>query len=63
MTGIEIEVDGRGVAVPEGASLLAAVRMAGVELPTLCSDDRLSPAGSCRTCLVRADGHIAAACV
>ncbi|MGW3562618.1 formate dehydrogenase subunit alpha [Streptomyces sp. NPDC000941] len=63
MTGIEIEVDGRGIAVPEGASLLAAVRMAGIELPTLCSDDRLSPAGSCRTCLVRADGHIAAACV
>lgn len=65
MTGIEIEVevDGRGVAVPKGASLLEAVRMAGIELPTLCSDDRLSPAGSCRTCLVRADGHIAAACV
>ncbi|MEU5644453.1 formate dehydrogenase subunit alpha [Streptomyces milbemycinicus] len=63
MTGIEIEVDGRGVAVPEGASLLAAVLAAGIELPTLCSDDRLSPAGSCRTCLVRANGHIAAACV
>ncbi|MFD8387349.1 formate dehydrogenase subunit alpha [Streptomyces sp. NPDC059679] len=63
MTGIEIEVDGTGVAVPEGSSLLAAVLAAGIELPTLCSDDRLSPAGSCRTCLVRADGHIAAACV
>ncbi|MDX3633403.1 formate dehydrogenase subunit alpha [Streptomyces europaeiscabiei] len=63
MTGIEIEVDGAGVAVPEGASLLAAVRAAGIELPALCSDDRLSPAGSCRTCLVRADGRIAAACV
>lgn len=63
MTGIEIQVDGSGVDVPEGASLLAAVRAAGVELPALCSDDRLSPAGSCRTCLVRADGRIAAACV
>ncbi|MFF9118785.1 formate dehydrogenase subunit alpha [Streptomyces massasporeus] len=63
MTGIAVEVDGTGVAVPEGASLLAAVRAAGVELPALCSDDRLSPAGSCRTCLVRADGRIAAACV
>ncbi len=63
MTGIEIEVDGTGVAVPEGASLLAAVRAAGIELPALCSDDRLSSAGSCRTCLVRADGQIAAACV
>ncbi|MDX2681502.1 formate dehydrogenase subunit alpha [Streptomyces soliscabiei] len=63
MTGIAIEVDGTGVHVPEGASLLTAVRAAGVELPALCSDDRLSPAGSCRTCLVRADGRVAAACV
>ncbi|WP_107407519.1 formate dehydrogenase subunit alpha [Streptomyces griseus] len=63
MSGIEIEVDGSGVTVPEGISLLAAVRAAGAELPALCSDDRLSPAGSCRTCLVRADGRIAAACV
>ncbi|MFE7896882.1 formate dehydrogenase subunit alpha [Streptomyces sp. NPDC057424] len=63
MTGIAVEVDGTGVEVPEGTSLLTAVRAAGVELPTLCSDDRLSPAGSCRTCLVRADGRVAAACV
>ncbi|CAL9657450.1 Putative formate dehydrogenase [Streptomyces sp. enrichment culture] len=59
----EVEVDGVRVAVAEGASLLSAVRAAGAELPALCSDDRLSPAGSCRTCLVRADGRIVAACV
>jgi len=63
MTGVQIEVDGTGVTVPEGASLLTAVRAAGIELPALCSDDRLSPAGSCRTCLVRANGQIAASCV
>ncbi|MGJ3562077.1 2Fe-2S iron-sulfur cluster-binding protein [Streptomyces sp. INA 01156] len=63
MTGTEIQVDGTSVAVPEGASLLAAVRAAGSDLPALCSDDRLSPAGSCRTCLVRAAGQTVAACV
>ncbi|CAG7646243.1 Formate dehydrogenase [Actinacidiphila bryophytorum] len=36
---------------------------AGIDLPALCHDDRLRPAGSCRTCLVRADGRIAAECV
>ncbi|MFE2183449.1 formate dehydrogenase subunit alpha [Streptomyces sp. NPDC059455] len=61
MTGVE--VDGVAVEVPEGAALLAAVRAARIELPALCQDDRLSPAGSCRTCLVRADGRIVAACV
>ncbi|WKX69002.1 molybdopterin-dependent oxidoreductase [Streptomyces sp. XD-27] len=63
MTGVRIEVDGTAVEVPEGTSLLAAVRAAGGELPSLCHDDRLGAAGSCRTCLVRADGRIAAACV
>lgn len=51
------------VDVPEGASLLAAARAAGIELPALCSDDRLSPDGPCRTCLVRHGGQIVAACV
>ncbi|MFB7225454.1 molybdopterin dinucleotide binding domain-containing protein [Streptomyces sp. NPDC056227] len=52
-----------GIDVPEAASLLAVARAAGIELPALCSDDRLSPNGPCRTCLVRAGGQIVAACV
>ncbi|KAA5825491.1 formate dehydrogenase subunit alpha [Saccharopolyspora hirsuta] len=50
------------VDVPEGASLLDAVHAANRELPALCHDERLSPRGSCRTCLVRADGRVVAAC-
>ncbi|MFJ3338448.1 formate dehydrogenase subunit alpha [Streptomyces sp. NPDC086766] len=60
---MRVSVDGRDVEVGEGASVLDAVRAAGVWLPTLCHDDRLSAVGSCRTCLVRAGGNIAAACV
>ncbi|MER7467304.1 formate dehydrogenase subunit alpha [Streptomyces sp. NPDC097981] len=67
MTGapgrVTLKVDGRSVEAPEGASLLDAATAAGVELPALCSDSRLSPVGSCRTCLVRADGRLVAACV
>ena len=63
VTAVGIEVDGTGLEVPEGTSLLSAALAAGVELPALCSDDRLSPAGSCRTCLVRAGGRVVAACV
>ncbi|MGW1246184.1 formate dehydrogenase subunit alpha [Streptomyces sp. NPDC002535] len=58
-----VQVDGVAVELPAGASLLDAVRATGVDLPTLCHDDRLRPAGSCRTCLVRADGRTVAACV
>ena len=60
---MRIEVDGRAIEVPRGASVLDAVRAAGVDLPTLCHDDRLPSVGSCRTCLVRVDGVVAASCV
>ncbi|GAA2676015.1 formate dehydrogenase subunit alpha [Streptomyces aculeolatus] len=58
-----VDVDGVAVEVLPGASLLTATRAAGTDLPALCSDDRISPAGSCRTCLVSADGRTVAACV
>ncbi|MFJ2030105.1 formate dehydrogenase subunit alpha [Streptosporangium sp. NPDC087985] len=60
---MRVDVDGVTVRLEDGASLLTAVRSAGVELPTLCHDDRLAPAGSCRTCLVRSGGNVVAACV
>jgi formate dehydrogenase major subunit len=55
-------VDGVETEVPDGATALAAVRAAGLGLPALCHDDRLTPAGSCRLCLIELDGAIAAAC-
>jgi formate dehydrogenase major subunit len=56
-------VDGTTVEVPEGASLLDALRAAGHDVPTLCHDDRLTPAGSCRTCLVEVDDRdVVASC-
>ncbi|HEY6935026.1 MAG TPA: formate dehydrogenase subunit alpha [Marmoricola sp.] len=60
---MEITVDGGTVSVPDGSSVLTATRTAGADVPTLCHDDRLSPAGVCRVCLVRADGELVAACV
>ena len=60
---MELTVDGHPVEVPEGAHVLDATRTAGTDVPTLCHDDRVSPAGVCRACLVRADGEVVAACV
>jgi formate dehydrogenase major subunit len=60
---MRVTIDGRGVEVPSGASVLAAVRAAGRDVPSLCWDPRTSPGGSCRTCLVAVDGdHVVAAC-
>ncbi len=49
---MRVWVDGVPVAVPGDATVLDAVRAAGIALPTLCHDERISPQGSCRVCLV-----------
>jgi formate dehydrogenase alpha subunit len=53
-----VTVDGRSVEIAPGATVLEAVRAAGGDVPTLCFDERISPAGACRVCLVDAgDGR------
>jgi formate dehydrogenase major subunit len=39
-----------------GISVLEASRAIGVDIPTLCHDERLKPIGSCRMCLVESEG-------
>src|SRR6266511_2162251 len=66
---MRVRVDGVPVELAEGASVLDATRAAGVAVPTLCHDERLSPQGACRVCLVgvaagpgTAAGPVVAAC-
>ena len=47
-----IEIDGRRVAFQAGETILEVAQRAGIEIPTLCHDPRLDPAGACRSCLV-----------
>ncbi|MEU0869532.1 formate dehydrogenase subunit alpha [Nocardia brasiliensis] len=59
---IRVYVAGEPVELAASATVLDAVRAAGVDLPTLCHDDRLTARGSCRVCLVRAGDAVVAAC-
>jgi formate dehydrogenase major subunit len=47
-----------------GQTILQALRTQGIEVPTLCHDDRLKPCGDCRMCLVEIAGrpHPVTAC-
>ncbi|MFM8267921.1 MAG: formate dehydrogenase subunit alpha [Ilumatobacteraceae bacterium] len=54
---VHVTIDGLGVDVPEGTSVMRAAALAGVEVPKLCATDRLDPFGSCRLCLVEIDGR------
>ncbi|MFW6112684.1 MAG: FAD-dependent oxidoreductase [Thermodesulfobacteriota bacterium] len=49
---VELTINGRSVAVPEGTTVLEAARLLGIHLPTLCYLEGLKPYGGCRLCLV-----------
>ena len=53
---MKLTIDGRGVEVGAGATVLDAVNELGVSLPQLCKDPDRSPLGACRTCLVHVEG-------
>ena len=52
MDTIRLEIDGRAVEGAPGTTVLQAARSAGIEIPTLCHDDRLESFGACRMCMV-----------
>jgi len=56
MSVITLTINGREGSAPVGASLLEACRENGVELPTLCHLEGLTPVGACRLCLVQVEG-------
>ena len=54
---VTLSIDGFGVTVPKGTSLMRAAVDAGIQVPKLCATDSLEPFGSCRLCLVEIDGR------
>ncbi len=53
---LDAEVDGRAVRVPEGATILDACRAEGIDTPTMCYADNLTPINACRVCVVEVEG-------
>lgn len=62
---VQLTIDGRGVAVPAGTSVLEAAEQAGIHIPRLCHDRELVPFGACRLCVVEIKGlrNLPASCV
>lgn len=54
---ITIEVNNRPVRAKRGEMLLAVLRRSGVNIPTLCHVDGLTPTGACRLCVVEVEGQ------
>ncbi len=55
-TMVSISIDGQPVSVAEGATVLDACTSAGVDTPTLCYAENLTPVNACRVCVVEHTG-------
>jgi predicted molibdopterin-dependent oxidoreductase YjgC len=53
---IDLRIDGRDASVPEGSTILDAARGLGIDTPTLCFLDTLTPVNVCRVCVVELEG-------
>ncbi|PWT98259.1 MAG: Fe-S-binding domain-containing protein [Terriglobia bacterium] len=53
---IEITIDGKAVSAPEGSTILEAARSIGIDTPTLCYLESLTPVNVCRVCVVELQG-------
>ncbi|MBV8345253.1 MAG: (2Fe-2S)-binding protein [Candidatus Eremiobacteraeota bacterium] len=53
---VELTIDGAPVRVPDGATILEACRAIGIDTPTLCFLESLTPVNACRVCVVELEG-------
>lgn len=62
---VTLEIDGQPVGARSDQTVLDVARENGIQIPTLCHLDGLTPAGACRLCLVEIEGNprLQASCV
>ena len=53
---VTLTIDEREVEVPEGSTVLEACAKLGIDTPTLCYGETLTPANACRICVVEMEG-------
>lgn len=53
---VKLKIDGADVECKEGATILEAAKATGIDIPTLCNLEGLTPYGGCRLCIVEVSG-------
>ncbi len=53
---VEVRIDGRQLELAEGTTILDACRGEGIDVPTLCFLETLTPVNVCRVCVVEVEG-------
>jgi predicted molibdopterin-dependent oxidoreductase YjgC len=53
---VSVTIDGTAVSAPAGTTILEACRAQGLDIPTLCYLENLTPVNVCRVCVVEVTG-------
>lgn len=53
---MKITIDNNTYEVEKDSTILEVCKLANIEIPTLCHDERLTPHSACRMCLVEVEG-------
>ena len=56
LAAVEVVIDGEPAKAPAGATILEACRARGIDVPTLCFHETLTPVNVCRVCVVEVAG-------
>ncbi len=56
MDYINITIDGQEISARKGLTILEIATRNGIDIPTLCNDERVKPFGACGLCVVEAEG-------
>ena len=53
---VSLTIDGRAIEVPAGTTIIDACQTLGIDIPTLCYLETLTPVNACRVCVVEVEG-------
>ena len=56
MPTVPVTIDGRALEVPVGTTIIDACKTLGIDIPTLCYLETLTPVNACRVCVVEVEG-------
>ncbi|MDI6784418.1 MAG: NADH-quinone oxidoreductase subunit NuoG, partial [bacterium] len=52
---LDLTINGKQVAVPQGTTILQSAKSVGIKIPTFCYHAQMAPLGACRVCLVEVE--------
>ena len=53
---LSLTIDGHAIDVPAGTTIIDACKQLGIDIPTLCYLETLTPINACRVCVVEVEG-------